>query len=109
MSKSKKEIRRNFRDSCFKRDKFACVMCGVKASSHDEAMSIFDVHHISPRIEMPFGGYVMENGITLCHNDHLKAEEFYSTGVAIPGFSPEELYQRINSSKEKAMEASKRL
>ncbi len=109
MSKSKEEVRKNFRDSCFKRDKFTCVMCGIKASSHDEAMLIFDVHHICPRTEMPCGGFVLENGITLCHDDHLKAEEFYSSGVAIPGYSPDELYKRINSSKEKAVEASKRL
>ncbi len=83
-------------------------MCGLKASV-EEAEKVFDVHHIVDRSEIVNGGYVMENGITLCHTDHLKAEEFHATGVAAPGFSPEELYEKIGSSKEKAVEASKRI
>jgi len=58
---------------------------------------------------MPNGGYVKENGISLCEECHKKAEEFHSTGVAFPGYAPEDLYQKINSSYEKAVEASKRL
>lgn len=108
MSSSKKEIRRNFRDASFKRDKYKCVMCSFQ-SSPEKSLEELDCHHIIPRTEMPNGGYVKENGISLCSDCHLKAEEFYSTGVAVPGFSPEELYKRINSSKEKAIEASKRL
>jgi len=108
MSDSKKEIRRNFRDHSFKQDKYKCVMCSFQ-SSPEKSLEELDCHHITPRTEMPNGGYVKENGISLCSECHLKAEEFYATGVAVPGFSPEELYQRINSSKEKAIEASKRL
>jgi hypothetical protein len=106
---SKKEIRSNFRKVCLKRDKYACVMCGQRAKSPEEAEEIFDVHHIISRKILPNGGYVLENGITLCEADHLKAEEFHSTGVAHPGYAPDDLYKKINSTYEKAVEASKKL
>lgn len=108
MSSSKKEVRRNFRDTSFKRDKYKCVMCSFQ-SSPEKSLEELDCHHITPRDEMPNGGYVKENGISLCSECHLKAEEFYSTGVAFPGFSPEELYKRINSSLESAVKTSKKL
>lgn len=106
---SKKEIRRKFREVCLKRDKLTCVMCGLKAKSFEEAEKIFDVHHVSDRSLMPNGGYCLENGITLCSDCHIKAEEFHSTGTAYPGYSPDDLYSKIGSSVEKAEEASKRL
>jgi hypothetical protein len=107
---SKKEIRKNFRDVCLKRDKNTCVMCGKRASSKEEALEIFDIHHVTDRHDMPNGGYCLENGITLCKNDcHLKAEIFHSTGTAHPGFSPDDLYGKIGSSFEKAKEASEKL
>lgn len=58
---------------------------------------------------MPNGGYVPENGITLCGNCHLLAEETYNTSVKTPGFTVDELYGLIGSSLAKAREASKRL
>jgi hypothetical protein len=58
---------------------------------------------------MPNQGYVKENGISLCASCHEKAEEFHSTGVAVPGYSIAELYQAINSTYERAVEASKKL
>ena len=107
---SKKEIRQNFRTVCLKRDKYACRMCGCKAKSSEEALEIFDVHHISDRSLMPNGGYVLENGITLCKDScHLRAEAFHSTGVAEPNCHPDDLYKIINSSYEKAVEASNKL
>jgi hypothetical protein len=109
MSQNKKEIRKKFRDVCLKRDKYACVICGLKASSPEEAENIFDVHHIVDRNELANGGYVLENGITLCHVDHLKAEHYHSTGVALPGFSIEELYKKIGSSREKAFDSANKL
>jgi 5-methylcytosine-specific restriction endonuclease McrA len=105
---NKKKIRQNFRDSCLKRDKYSCVICGKKANSEKEALSIFDVHHITDRNEMPNGGYVLENGITLCHDDHIKAEKYHSTGIAIIGFSPDDLYLKIKSSLSKAKDASEK-
>lgn len=106
----KKEVRKKFREVCLARDKDACVMCGKKATSREEALEIFDIHHITDRSLMPAGGYVLENGITLCKDPcHLLAEEFHSTGTAHPGYSPEDLYKKINSSYELAVEASKKL
>lgn len=68
-----------------------------------------DAHHITDRTEMPNGGYVKENGISVCDDCHLKAEEFHSTGTAVEGFSPDDLYQKIGSSHEKAVTAAEKL
>lgn len=107
---NKKEIRKKFREVCLDRDKDTCCMCGRKASSREEALEIFDIHHVTDRSLMPNGGYVLENGITLCKDPcHLKAEEFHSTGVSHPGYSPEDLYKKINSTYEMAVEESKKL
>jgi len=106
---SKKEIRNNFRNVCLKRDKLACKTCDKKVSSIKEAEKIFDVHHITDRHIMPNGGYVLENGITLCHVCHLKAEQFHATGIPAVGFSIDELYKIINSSLEEAQIASQKI
>lgn len=58
---------------------------------------------------MPNGGYVKENGITVCEEHHMMAEEYHSTGTALPGFHPDDLYKVIGSSKEEAYRASLRL
>ena len=104
----KKLIRKNFRDTCHKRDKYKCVMCDFK-STPERAIEELDVHHITNRKEIINGGYVPENGISLCSSCHEKAEEFHSTGIAHPGYSIENLYKAINSNYEKALEASKKL
>lgn len=105
MSSSKKKARENFRDAVFKRDRFACVMCGTKSQP-------LDAHHITDRNLMPNGGYVKENGISLCDSlagCHNKAE-CYHRGEQVPtGYLPEDLYKKIGSSYEKAVEASKKL
>lgn len=93
LKNTKKFIRAAFRDDVFMRDAFKCRMCDSAA---------VDAHHITDRHEMPNGGYVSENGIVLCSECHLKAEMFHSTGVSFPGYSPEDLYAAIGSSKELA-------
>lgn len=108
MSSKKKEVRLLFRDSVYKRDGYRCAMCFLK-SSWDKADEDLDAHHITDRNLMPNGGYVKENGISLCTECHIKAEQFHSTGVSHPGYSPEDLYNKIKSSYEKAVEASNRL
>ncbi len=101
MSQSKKARRKAFRDAVFERDGHKCMICG-----HDKTKDL-SAHHITDRNEMPSGGYVVENGITLCDiNCHQIAEEFHQTGTACPGFSPGDLYGLIGSSKEEAMRAS---
>lgn len=52
---------------------------------------------------MPNGGYVRENGISVCTDCHLLAED------AEPGYEPEVLYEKIGSSYEYAVEASEKL
>lgn len=98
----KKQIRENFRNAVFERDGRKCVMCGKKDTK-------LDAHHIETRDSFVNGGYVKENGITLCAGDdkdncHWKAEQYHATGTALPGFSPEELFKKINSSLDLAME-----
>lgn len=99
---NKKQIREKFRSEVFKRDK-KCVFCNIKDN--------LDAHHITDRHEMPNGGYVKENGITLCPKHHLDAEQFHiSNGEKwIDGMHPNDLYLKIGSSKEIAIEKSKNL
>lgn len=59
---------------------------------------------------MPNGGYVKENGISLCDGGcHALAEVYHRTGTPHPGFSPTDLYAKIGSSCEKAYRASRKL
>lgn len=99
MSREKSIIRYNFSMACFKRDNYTCVKCGLRPEDPD-------AHHITDRKEMPGGGYVPENGITLCSDCHIKAEAFHQHGKSEPGYSLEELYAAIGSSKELAMRKS---
>ena len=107
MSKEKKLKRKKFRDVCFARDKYACVMCSFR-SSPDKCEEELDCHHISDRHLFPNGGYVKANGISLCDQCHIKAEIFHSTGEALEGFHPNDLYKKIGSTFEKALEEDKR-
>ncbi len=108
MGANKKIVRKAFRDACYKRDGFRCAVCGMK-SSIDKAEEELDAHHVTDRKLMPNGGYVKENGISLCAECHIKAEVFHSTGTPIEGYSVEDLYKKINSSYELAVEASNKL
>lgn len=89
----------------FKRDGSKCRVCGWKPTDDLH----LDAHHITDRNEMPNGGYVKENGISLCPECHIKAEHFHSTGEALPGFSPDELYKLIGSNVELARDRSEKL
>ena len=106
VSSDKKLTRQRFRDSVFARDGHRCKVCGWSLQTAEVHL---DAHHITDRTLMPNGGYVKENGITLCPAHHELAEVFHSTGVAHPGFSPDDLYARIGSSHELAVKASERL
>lgn len=103
MSKQKNLIRTKFRDSVFARDGHHCAFCAVRDQ--------LDAHHITDRNEMPNGGYVKENGITLCPEHHMQAEQFHISGGTkwVPGMHPNDLYARIKSSYDLAVERSKRL
>lgn len=114
----KKLIRQLFRSDVFARDKVACRACSVTAAEVP-----LDAHHITPREEMPNGGYVVENGITLCSTVRasdkktilrlgcheraeaaLKGSSLFATGDD-KRFSASALYALIGSSKEAAIAA----
>ena len=90
-----------FRNAVFKRDNNKCRIC--------KATGKLDAHHITDRSEMPNGGYVVENGISLCEPCHFKAEQWHSTGEAVPGYHPDDLYILIGSTRDKAEKASLKL
>lgn len=109
--KTKKDIRANFRNEVFKRDNYTCKLCGIYNTNPDW----FDAHHITDRSEIPNGGYVKENGITVCKdgNDscHMKCEKYHISGGTEweEGLHPDDLYKLIKSSKDLAIEKSKLL
>lgn len=101
----KKEIRNKFRNDVFKRDNNKCKVCGIS-----DTKSKLDAHHITDRSEMENGGYIKENGITLCDREngcHMKAEQFHLGNLVEQGFYPDDLYKLINSSYEIAYKKSK--
>jgi 5-methylcytosine-specific restriction endonuclease McrA len=121
MMPGKKQVRAAFRAAVFCRDRYCCVVCGKPGQDRQggdghkvyhksvpaEKLVLLDAHHITDRNEMPNGGYVKENGISLCDDGcHLLAEVYHKTGTAHPGFSPEDLYARIGTSFEEAYRAS---
>jgi len=101
MKLDKKQVRQQFRDRTFARDGYKCRVCRQDGP--------LDAHHILDRHDMPNGGYVPENGISLCPVCHVKAEHWHSTGTALPGYSPDELYALIGSDLDKALAASENL
>ena len=102
----KKEIRERFRNQCFRRDKHRCRMCGFTPPAWDDEKPPLDAHHITDRNLMPFGGYVGANGISLCPLCHELAELWHLTGVPHPGYSPADLYAKIGSSYDWAVQLS---
>ena len=95
MSEDKKQRLSAFRKAVFTRDRFRCKKCGYQ-STPDKAEEELDSHHIISRDDMPHGGYVKENGISLCkvgENCHLKAENVED------GFDEDTLFRLIGSSK----------
>lgn len=57
--------RDNFRESVFKRDSHKCIICGKPA---------VDAHHIIDRSCFVDGGYYIDNGVSLCSEHHIDAE-----------------------------------
>jgi hypothetical protein len=108
MSKQdKKKIRAAFRNAVFSRDRFTCKGCGEKGTEET-----LDAHHITSRDLMESGGYVAENGITLCKKVggcHEKAEAFDANSNIVPGFEPTTLYSLIGSTYAQAIQASEKL
>jgi 5-methylcytosine-specific restriction endonuclease McrA len=110
---NKKLVRQKFRNDTFRRDKYRCVGCG-KQYNVETAEEHLDAHHIHPRELMPNGGYVKENGASLCKTGpsptcHEKAEFWLKTPPGDDGYSPSQLYTAVGSSYEEARQASSRL
>jgi hypothetical protein len=103
MSK-KKQVREAFRQAVFTRDRHQCRKCGTKNCK-------LDAHHITDRNDLPNGGYVLENGISLCEVCHALSEVWHASGQSTfeTGYHPDDLYNLIDSSWEKAWEASDKL
>ena len=119
---NKGRVRKKFRNETFERDNCACRLCGADFSHTDNPEWFLDAHHITDRNKMPNGGYVPENGISLCKENldeegnlvescHMKAERFHmSDGFEwLEGAHPDDLYKLIGSSYEEAVEASEKL
>ncbi len=115
MAKSKKQVRADFRQTVFERDRYRCAICrkpgrdrqggdGYRHFHPDSKKLVeLDAHHITSRDLMPNGGYVKENGITLCDVCHVQAE---SDAL---GFQADDLYERIGSEYKIAVQASQEL
>ena len=115
MSIQKRQIRSDFRKAVFHRDRYRCRACGNRTIP-----DLLDAHHIMPREDMFNGGYVKENGITICklpsdgsnpqdqRSCHEKAEEWLKTGSGEEGYDPETLYQLIGSSLDLALRVSEK-
>ena len=99
-----KRWRKDFREGVYKRDNYVCRTCGAKNVE-------LDAHHITDRHDLPNGGYVLSNGISLCEPCHIKAGKHHITHGEEwePGFHPDDLYKMIGSSLEKATKDSSNL
>ncbi len=106
----KKKVRANFRAAVFTRAKYRCQGPGCRVlASAGSAEALLDAHHITPRELMPNGGYVAENGISLCKSGCHEKAEVNLRGGDWPGFDKDTLYKIIGSNRAKAEEASRKL
>lgn len=101
MSSEKKEIRQTWRDAVFTRDKHACVICAEMGTV--VAGTPLQAHHITPRGLCPGGGYVVENGITVCERHHVdvEADTLRPGGILAPAL----LYKLIGTTQAQAFHA----
>ena len=121
---SKKSIRASFRRSVFERDKYTCQICGevYLPDQADPALGVINAHHITDRKMMQNGGYVKDNGITVCdeHGNfrgslscHMVVEQWHISGGdrsrVAEEYRPKSLYIKIGSSYELALRKSKLL
>lgn len=113
---SKADVRAAFRRAVFGRDRYRCVVCGRQWSEADADPSLgrINAHHITDRREFPNGGYVPENGVTVCDGEgscHWRCEAFHRTEGEAPeeGLSPSDLYAKIGSTYVAALNADARL
>lgn len=89
--------RDEFRNGCLIRDGHKCVICGNKEN--------LSVHHIMERRLFENGGYYFSNGITLCEQHHIEAEQtlidpskFYEI-LGVERVLPDNLYEEFQYTK----------
>lgn len=97
-----KKWRKEFNAAVFKRDNHKCRVCGKPA---------VDAHHITDRHELPNGGYVLSNGVSLCEPCHISAGpvEGPMGHFKPPVYTAEYFYKMIGSSFEQAYKDSEAL
>lgn len=101
----------DLRSRVFARDKYTCRVCSKKwdPSDADPALFRMCLHPILDRTQMPGGGQVPENHITVCSGECLeRCEEFHLSGGARweQGLHPDDLFGSIGTSLEEAIRAS---
>lgn len=75
----------------------------------EAGLAELDAHHVIPRDLMPNGGYVPQNGVTVCGSCHEGCESYWVRGDGVPPrYWPEQLFRLIGSSFEQAVEASEK-
>lgn len=111
-----KRLRKEFNLACRERDGEQCVCCIDNPLNWDRKKQIITpseitVHHITDRHEMPNDGYAKENGICLCDAHHKLAEVFHTSKgkKCSNGMCPNNLYEKIGSSKKIAFKACEKL
>jgi predicted restriction endonuclease len=63
---------KKWRNAVFTRDNFRCQECGSKEN--------LEAHHIKPFSVAPELMYIVENGLTLCHECHMKTDSYGRRG-----------------------------
>lgn len=103
MGQAKQRIRVEFRRQVLERDGYRCVGCGAQPPQDE-----LDAHHIIDRHDMPNGGYIPENGVSLCQVCHPRAEREHQGVEPYPGLSRAELFAAIGSSEALAKQKDQR-
>lgn len=86
------------RDTHLMNDKFVCMKCR-KPLTPETAIA----HRITDATNIPFSGFSVLNGITLCPDCTIKANRYHETrGSGVSLYYPFDLYTLISSSFEAA-------
>jgi 5-methylcytosine-specific restriction endonuclease McrA len=62
---------KNWRNAVFTRDDYTCQKCGKEFP-----VEILEAHHIKPFSIAPELQFDIDNGLTLCHNCHVKTDSY---------------------------------
>lgn len=62
---------KEWRTAVFKRDGYTCQTCGKRGG-------VLEAHHIKPKCAFPDLVFDVDNGVTLCHDCHVKTDTYGS-------------------------------